>query len=280
MPLSVLTLNIWHDHEPWPQRSARIREWIEELDPDLIGFQEVLVGDGVDLLRELVGEFGYHTDFAPAMQLLDRPHIEAGNAVASRWPIGAREAQRLPDRGDWEKRSALTVRIDAPFGPVCFSCTHLHWNFHHGHVRERQIVALVDQVSRLAPGDGFPPIVAGDFNAEPESDEIRYLKGTHSIDGRSVAFLDAWVMAGDNGLPGEEGQGITWSNRNAYARLEFEPRRRIDYIFAGLPQRDGLGLIESCRVVCNDEVGGVWPSDHFGVYSELRCQPPHSGERN
>ncbi len=44
MPLSVLTLNIWHDCDPWPERAVRLREWIERLDPDLIGFQEVLVG--------------------------------------------------------------------------------------------------------------------------------------------------------------------------------------------------------------------------------------------
>jgi endonuclease/exonuclease/phosphatase family metal-dependent hydrolase len=272
MPLSVLTLNICHDQEPWSQRAVRLREWIDRLDPDLIGLQEVLVGEGVDQLAELFGSLGYHGDFVSALRIPDRPQLEFGNAVASRWPIATRQELRLPDRGDWEKRVALTVGVEAPFGPVCFSCTHLHWRFQHGCVRERQVVALADQALKLAPEDGFPPVVVGDFNAEPESDEIRYMKGMHSMEGRSVAFLDAWAVAGDRSLPDEAGEGITWSNRNAYARRALEPSRRIDYVFTGLPRPDGLGLIERCRVVCNDEVDGVWPTDHFGVYAELRCE--------
>jgi hypothetical protein len=35
----------------------------------------------------------------------------------------------------------------------------------------------------------------------------------------------------------------------------------------------GIGKIEKCRVVCDDEVDGVWPSDHFGLYAELRTEP-------
>ena len=37
----------------------------------------------------------------------------------------------------------------------------------------------------------------------------------------------------------------------------------------GLPLRSGPGQLLSCRVVCNDEKGGVWPTDHRGVYVEL-----------
>ena len=52
-----------------------------------------------------------------------------------------------------------------------------------------------------------------------------------------------------------------------------EPERRIDYVFAGYPTPQGLGLIERCHVVCDDEKDGVWPTDHFGVYAELRTEP-------
>ena len=94
MPLSVLTLNIWHDQAPWSERAARICEWIERLDPDLIGFQEVLVGEGVDQLAELVGSLGYHAAFVSAQSLADRPQLGFGNAVASRWPT-SRETKAL-----------------------------------------------------------------------------------------------------------------------------------------------------------------------------------------
>ena len=42
MTLSVLTQNLWHDMGPWPERANLLRQWIESLNPDLIGFQEVL----------------------------------------------------------------------------------------------------------------------------------------------------------------------------------------------------------------------------------------------
>lgn len=271
--LKVLSVNIWHDQGPWRDRLRLLRAWIERLDPDLIGFQEVLRGEGVDQLAELVEGRGYHTDYVPAMRLPDRDHLEFGNAIASRWPIVDRATLELPDRGDWERRAAIMARIDSPHGAIGFACTHLHWRFHHGHVRERQVEAIAEWAWKRRPEGGLPPIVVGDFNAEPESDEIRYMKGLHSIGGRSVAFLDAWAVAGDDGLSGEAGRGITWSNRNPYARVEFEPRRRIDYVFVGLPGREGRGAVESCRVVCDEGEDGVWPTDHFAVFAELRTDP-------
>jgi endonuclease/exonuclease/phosphatase family metal-dependent hydrolase len=279
MTLKVLTLNIWHDQEPWSERLALMQSWIDRLEPDLIGFQEILAGEGKDQVRELVGDREYHTDFGPAMTLPDRTHLQFGNAIASRWPILAKEEIRLPDRGDWETRAALLVTIDSPHGPIGFTCTHLHFRFDHGHIRERQVALLADRAMKQRAENGFPPIIVGDFNAQPDSDEIRFMKGYHSQAGKSVAFLDAWDVAGDHTLPGEVGRGITWSNRNTYARVEHEPRRRIDYIFVGLPGRAALGEVESCRVVCDDEKDGVWPSDHFGVFAELRTEGPSRGRR-
>ena len=275
MPLSVLTLNLWHDQGPWPERAARIRAWIDRLAPDLIGFQEALRLPGHDQVSELLGTRRYHLAFAAASAFWrageEAVRGEFGNAVASRFPIEAQEAIALPDAGDGETRCALSVTALAPAGPVAFTCTHLNWKLHHGWVREQQVVALCDFVLRRRPKDGFPPILVGDFNAEPDSAEVRYVTGLNSIGGWSVAFLDAWRVAGGGG------PGTTWSNANAYARPLCEPDRRIDYVFAGPPRRDGLGQLTACRVVCDAEETGVWPSDHFGVYAELRDRPLADG---
>ena len=37
--------------------------------------------------------------------------------------------------------------------------------------------------------------------------------------------------------------------------------------------QSGVVTIVSSGVVCNEPKGGVWPSDHFGVYAELRAVP-------
>jgi endonuclease/exonuclease/phosphatase family metal-dependent hydrolase len=272
MTLSVLSLNLWHDAGPWAQREGRIREWIDALRPDLIGFQEALSGDDLDQVGTLLEGRGYHTEFVAASPFWrDSGKLSFGNAIASRWPITSRSELRLPDRGDGETRAALSVTVDAPVGPVGFTTTHLNWKLHQGDTRAMQVAALADHVIRLRPKGGFPPIVVGDFNAEPDSDEIRFMRGAHAIDGRSVYFNDAWRVAGNRREAG--GGGDTWSNRNPYARTAFEPSKRIDYIFTGYPSANGVGVLETCRVVCDDEKDGVWPADHFGVYAELRTAP-------
>lgn len=274
--LSVLTLNLWHDAGPWERRRTLVRRWIDELEPDLVGFQEALRGPDWDQVAELLEDRPYHVEYGQARAFSrdpaarERPAADAfGNAVASRWPIHERDVLRLPDAGDAETRAALSVTVGAPapVGPVSFTCTHLHWKFRHGAVREKQVVAVCDRVLARRRRGGFPPLLVGDFNAEPDSAEIRYVTGRQSLGERSVAFLDAWQVAGDGG------PGFTWSNANDHARPNLEPDRRIDYVFAGFPRRDGTGQILRCRVVCDAAEDGVWPSDHFGVYAELRAEP-------
>ncbi len=268
MPLKLLTLNVWHDQGPWERRRARIRQWLDRLDPDVVALQEVLQGPGRDQLAELLGDRGFHLAFAPATRFWRDPAIGFGNAVASRFPIRDRAELRLPAADDdHERRVALSVTIETPWGLLGFTCTHLNWKLHHGWVRERQVVALADFARERRPALDLPPVIAGDLNAEPDSAEIRYLTGLQSLGGRSVLFYDAWRFAGDGG------PGHTWSNRNAYARAAIEPDRRIDYVLAGYPQPSGVGRIDACRVVCDDEQDGVWPTDHFGVYAEIRTDP-------
>lgn len=267
MPLSILTLNLWHDQGPWERRRARVRSWLDRLDPDVVALQEVLRGPGRDQLTELFSASGFHLDFAPATRFWRDPTLEFGNAVASRFPIRDRDVLKLPESGDGESRIALSVSIETPHGALGLTCTHLNWKLHHGWVREKQVVALAAFARARRPSLDLPPVIAGDLNAEPDSAEVRYLTGLQSLEGRSALFYDAWRLAGDGG------SGSTWSNRNPYARIAIEPDRRIDYILAGYPQESGVGRIESCRVVCNDEEDGVWPTDHFGVLAELRTEP-------
>lgn len=265
--MNVLSLNIWHDSGPWPARAKLIRDWIERLQPDLIGFQEVLRGGGRNQLGDMLGDLGYHTDFAMAARFWNDQSAEFGNAVASRWPVIDREELALPHLDSGETRCALSVTVDAPVGPVSFTVTHLNWKFHHGYVRVQQVQALAELVLRRRPRGGFPPIITGDFNAEPNADEIRYMTGLATINGRSVAFHDAWRVAG-RGV-----ETATWSNRNPYAATALEPDRRIDYIFTGQADAQGRGHLLGCRVVCDEPQGGVWPSDHFGLFAELATEP-------
>ena len=111
----------------------------------------------------------------------------------------------------------------------------------------------------------FPAILVGDFNAAPESDEMRYLRGLTSLgDQRRVYFQDTFEVAGDGT------SGTTFDRRNPFAAPLREPDRRIDYIFVrGRDERFRGEPLES-RVCFDQAVGGTFPSDHFGVVSTLR----------
>lgn len=267
MPLSVLTLNVWNRDGDWPARRTALRRSIAELNPDLIGFQELLRGESFDQLAELLEGTDYHGTFEQSSPFWMDPTLEFGNGIASRWPISERHPLTLPHAEDFERRVVLAVRVASPFGPLCFATTHLNYQLHHGHVRLRQVVALAEHVSALATPLGFPPIVTGDFNAEPDSDEIRFMSGLHVHGSASVHFRDAFRVA--RALEGSAEPGFTWSHRNPHTENWYEPDRRIDYVFVAPPGPGGLGHVLDCRVVCDAPVDGVWPTDHFGVLAEL-----------
>jgi endonuclease/exonuclease/phosphatase family metal-dependent hydrolase len=145
---------------------------------------------------------------------------------------------------------------------------------HHGRLRLDQVRELVAIVFERAPIDEarLPPVILADMNAEPDSDELRYLRGLATIDGRSVYFADAWIYAGD-GTPGH-----TFDRRNAFAALAHEPPRRIDYVLVRGPDTKLRGEPLVARLVGTEPTvladgARCWPSDHYGVYAEIAAAP-------
>ncbi len=264
--LRVLTLNIWHREGPWEARRELIRRGIAALDPDIVGLQEVLElsmgGHKQSLGEQIAAETPYQYLFGRAMTM--GPGLEFGNALLSKHPIVRSELLELPGHETRETRSVLHAVIATPAAEVPVFVTHLNWKLHQGSTRIQQIKRLVSFVEEKAPlGKTFPPIVMGDFNAEPESDEIRFMRGFATLEGKSVFFADAWAYGGDGG------PGFTFDRRNPYAARSHEPPRRIDYIFVRGPDAQWRGEPLHTRVVMDQPEGDVWPSDHFGLYSEI-----------
>ncbi len=266
--LRVATLNIWNRFGPWEQRLEAIRAGVGALSPDLLGLQEVVRlepddGDGLDQAAAIAEGFGYHVAYGRA-----RDERWFGNAVLSRWPIARSHVYELPRVGTDERRTLLFAEVASPFGPIPFFVTHLNWKFDEGHVRAAQLLEIVRRIETLTrhhdPDNAFPALLVGDMNAEPDSDEIRYLRGLTSLGGgRRVYFQDAFAFVG-------EGAGITYARRNPFAAPLREPDRRIDYVLIrGWSEHHRGEPIEAS--VCFDEaVGGTFPSDHFGVIAMLR----------
>jgi len=259
--MRFLNWNIWWRFGPWEQRQPAILETLRELDADIITLQEVWADDSISQAEILARELGYAHVFAPAMTM---NRLGFGNAILSRWPIISSESLELPGREEsLEGRCIVQAEIDGPRGNLAVFATHLNYRYEHSHIRQQQVGEVARFIQRKTI-KGYPPVLGGDFNAVPNSDEIRMLKGLTTCPVPDLFFHDAWETAGS------EGPGYTWDNRNTHAAEEFDPNRRIDYIFVGPPKRRTAGHIKDCRVVADQPVDGIYPSDHFAVLAELR----------
>ncbi|HET9931487.1 MAG TPA: endonuclease/exonuclease/phosphatase family protein [Polyangiaceae bacterium] len=280
--LRIATLNIWNKAGPWIERLALIRREVERLQPAVLGLQEVLrfapngrerfEPNSATCQASEIGEgFDYHVAYAEASDY--GGGLMFGNALLSRFPIVSAQSFILPGLESGESRSLLYTVLETPFGKLPVFVTHLNWKFHQGSVRLKQVRFIAERVAQFVPTRGgfLPPVLMGDFNAEPESDEIRFLRGLAVIEGQSVFFADAWVYGGDGSL------GATYDRSNDYARAAREPSRRIDYIFVRGPDSALRGEpMHTELAFATPDVGAsgqVWPSDHFGLVSDVYFAP-------
>lgn len=258
--IRAATLNIWNRQGPWPQRLELIRRGLAALDADLVGLQEVLHLEGQDQAKEIAPPPERHVVFGQAWDM--GAGLLFGNALLSRWPILESKVFPLPVAAQKEGRSLLYALIDAPRGRLPVFVTHLSWQLHLADVRAVQVRVVDNQVRELLDKSQLPPILMGDFNADPDSDEIRFLRGLAALGGRGTYWADCFAIAGS-------GPGYTYARENAFAAVAHEPSRRIDYIFVRGPDREHRGEPLAARVVLSDAENGVWPSDHYGVYAEI-----------
>jgi len=172
--LRVLTYNIHHGAGTDGRLDLeRIAEVIKRQRPDVVALQEVDNGTrrtgGVDQAAELGRLTKMHAAFGKAM---DYDGGEYGEAVLSRVRPAAVTNHALPRAGGGEPRAALAVRLPlGEDGPEhVFVGTHLD----HLSADARQVQARL-LVERLAKDADAPVILAGDLNAEPDSDVMKTL---------------------------------------------------------------------------------------------------------
>jgi endonuclease/exonuclease/phosphatase family metal-dependent hydrolase len=262
----VVTFNIWNRQGPWERRLPLIRAGLAALDADVIALQEVLAMPGVPTQADAIADgLGWNVFHAPAWDI--GGGLTFGNAILSPHAITDGERLALPTPPGLDTRSVAFARVHAPHGPIPVFATHLTVQFHLCDVRRAQVVALVDHVARLAPIGGPPPVVLGDFNARPDSDEMRFMRGLTSIEGRSVYFADAWIASG------ADEPGYTYDRKNGFALRAHEPSSRIDYIYVRGPDARMRGEPLAAKLVLDQPEDGVWPSDHFGVLAEIHAAP-------
>jgi endonuclease/exonuclease/phosphatase family metal-dependent hydrolase len=258
----IVTWNVWGRYGEWDARQRALEAELQRVQPDIVCLVEAWsANDGAQPTRLATALGLEHTWFDGTWDVDD---WVSGTGVVSRWPITHHESRPLTGDGDDGAGGALFTRIDGPRGVLQLFVAVLDYPLSASGRRQaqvRQLGAFVDEVARRR----HATIVCGDFNAGPDSDEIRMLTGRSATAVPGLVFYDAWEIAGDGTA------GTTWSNRNPLAAIGRYPDRRFDYVFSAWPRAGAAGHPVHCELL------GVRPhpddtqiSDHYGVLADLR----------
>jgi endonuclease/exonuclease/phosphatase family metal-dependent hydrolase len=236
-------------------------------DPDVFCLQEVARNfaempgsSGEDQVEELKQAFpGYAAFYAPGVDIPGKKgRRQFGNLILTRLPAGRVMRHQLP----WPElpeqqsmpRAAVEVVVDAPFGPLRVTTTHLEYysNRHRGaqidRLRELHAEACAAHARVEEPGSyesyerGKSAIVCGDFNLKPEDPHHRKML--------DAGFADAWQALN----PGKPRQAT-------FHLYDGETPYCCDYVFV---TPDLVGRVKSIRIDTETQA-----SDHQPLIVDL-----------
>ncbi len=281
--LTVLSYNI-KAGQHHPQSLEAMAQVMEGLQPDIVALQEVDVlarrTHWVHQPAWLGRRLGRRDHFGAALTLPGGGRY--GVALLTRWPVERVQVYRLPkppQQGwqarlfgwlslesppqrvwDWikrkrllawlrrlnphfaaEPRCLLAATLQTPWGPLHVLVTH--WGL-QAEERLAQARAALDIVDEWAPRG--PLVLAGDFNAQPDSPEIALLRGRLVDTAQTVGLTGKARLTFPSGPPG--------------TRTDDGWAGAIDYIFV-------RGLTPTAVRVAYDETRA---SDHQPLVAELR----------
>lgn len=241
--LTVVTLNLYHDKDDWLRRRVQILDTLKGLQPDVIALQEVLQHDTLPNQAEwLANQLGYDWHFVS----VDPPGKSRryGNALLTRLPVRARHQERL--RPFEDSRTVALLRVDLQGNPVNVYATHLHHAKAGGAIRRQQledVMAFVDKTD-----NGFPSVIAGDFNASADAPELAALR---------MDFVDTYGIL----HPGIDAEASSTLN------LHYFTAARVDHVF----HQANLFTPAAAEIILDHAApDGSWPSDHYALVAVLR----------
>jgi endonuclease/exonuclease/phosphatase family metal-dependent hydrolase len=266
--IRVYTHNIYARRAGWDGRRRVLIDGIADMQPDIVLFQEEVFTAEYDQTADLVPD-GWHV-----VHSVRRSEQESsGISLASRWPAELIEEIDLTVGGppiDEFAWAALVVHVAAPSGPVVVVNHFPDAAVDREGERERQALLVALRVRELCDPD-VPVILGGDLDAEPTAGSLRFLTGLQTLDGESVSYRRAW----DAVHPYEPCVTLDPERNRLTASMRRWPYRQIDHLLVRSGP-DGLSALEvnSCSIVHDQPVDGVWASDHYGLLADFEPTVP------
>jgi endonuclease/exonuclease/phosphatase family metal-dependent hydrolase len=247
MQFRVATLNLAQDHKRWPARRPLIEDGIARLKPDVLAFNEVSVPQQSARALRSAATARLGADYHLVQQTRANGLAEVeGEALLTRFPVI--ETGNL----DYRTRDmvALVARLLIDGAPLDVYVTHLYMSLGDDALRLHQVQRLLGWID--SRDDVAARVVCGDFNATLAQPSAALMATRFRPTQRApTAFTP---LADDD-------RTVT---HPYWPRMD----RCIDYIWTAGP----LDVVASG--VCFDQPSpddpSLWPSDHVGVWADLR----------
>lgn len=257
--LTIVTLNTWKNGGNYARRLALMADQLAALTPDLVVLQEVFAAPEVgahtgDALAAALAMDQIHEAARPGRRRHGEGAIEStsGLSLLSRIPINSHQRLELPaDSGG--QRIAIAAWMEWNNVRIAIVALHLTYQPEAHALRRRQLKDLVENITGRGAADAI--VLAGDFNAEPDSPPLDWLR---EASGFSVS--NAWDAAG--------GPRPTMTEPPGSATIG---SRCIDHILLLQPPgTQAVSFVAAERVLDRvDPDSGILPSDHAGLRAVL-----------
>ena len=242
--MKIITLNTWGNSGPYQDRWNLFLEELERYHPDVLCLQEVFE---LTLPEKIKKKFSFQNVSAS---------YEAGLVIMTRFPKFSEQVLSYESisPSEQQNRQAILVGLKIKSKEIIIANTHLAWKTEDEPVRYRQVQELLQTI----PIKGYPVLLAGDFNDTIGSKPVEEIKKAGYVDLCSISH------------PGE--RKITWDNQNPFIRthsVKF-PDRQIDFLFLHKQLLRTI-TVKTCKIAFNrPNQNGIYPSDHYGVFAEIK----------
>jgi len=247
----------------WSKRKEACLQVIKAQKPDIIGFQEVLKPQFLDLKEGFKDFQGLNFD-GPEMDLYKEGyHGIAKNPVffsKKRFELIAAggywlsEAPLVAGSKSWETARARNmnwVRLYDRVAQKEFRFMTLHLDHVSNQAKLAQIKVVLDESAQYQPD--FPQILVGDFNAAATSAIIQSVL--------SAGWEDSYVAVNGNQNPGPTVHSFLGENDP-----KKDIRKKIDFVFLKGPAK------ASASRIIKDTYKGIYPSDHYFLSADIELE--------
>jgi endonuclease/exonuclease/phosphatase family metal-dependent hydrolase len=249
----------------WSARADLNTQTIRHYNPDLIGFQELQIGNLMTYVQHLPG---YAHILGVESSVMYRFQYNAIFWKPERFEMlnfGSFYLSETPDRwsGSWDTaciRAANWARLRSNETGESL----LYLNTHLDHIsepaRQEGTKLIVQRLNDINRAENLPTLVTADFNARAWLPDEQREGDVHHLYSEA-GFKDAFLESGSH-------DGENLNTYHGFKGQQFEADNlRIDWILT----RDGVRRFEvaSCAII-QDEQPPLYPSDHYPILADLR----------